>query len=446
MRFLSCPQLLEQEAVKESGEILSLLRKNGGLIMLLSFALILLVGMAAGRLCSMVKLPPLMGMLIAGIAMGPSCLNVLDPSVLEISSQLRRIALIIILIRAGLNLKIEDLKKVGRPAILMCFVPAAFEIFGMVLLAPVIFGLSFIDSLLLGTVIAAVSPAVIVPHMLKVMDEGYGVKKGIPQMILAGASADDVFVIVLFTSVTGIAAGGSFEAAGLLRIPSSIILGIIGGILVGVFLHYFVEKTKLNKEKTIILFLSVAFLLVSAEDALTGAIGFSGLIAVMTMGMVFARNAPDPARELSAGFSKLWTAAEIWLFVLVGAAVNIQYAFHAGLRAVVLIALVILFRMAGVAVCVAGTDLNRKERLFCMLAYTPKATVQAAIGAIPLSMGIASGEAILTIAVVAILLTAPVGAFMIDRTYRKYLTKEDPGLSGDMPDPLCEEPEAVEMV
>ncbi len=389
--------------------------------MLLSFALILLIGMAAGWLCSRVKLPPLLGMLITGIVIGPSCLNVIDSSVLEISAQLRRIALIIILIRAGLNLKTEDLKKVGRPAILMCFVPATFEIIGMALLAPVIFGLSMIDSLLLGTVIAAVSPAVIVPHMLKVMEEGYGTKKGIPQMILAGASADDVFVIVLFTSFSGIAAGGSFEAASLLRIPTSIILGIAGGIVIGLALSLFIAKTKLDDTKTIILFLCTAFLLVSAEDAMTGTVGFSGLIAVMAMGMAFAAKASEKGKSVSSGFSRLWTAAEIMLFVLVGAAVNIQYAFQAGPKAILLIFAVVLFRMAGVAVCVLGTKLNKKERLFCMLAYTPKATVQAAIGAIPLSMGLAAGETILTVAVVAILFTAPVGAFLIDRTYQTYL-------------------------
>ena len=393
--------------------------------MLFSLALILLIGMTAGWLCSRAKLPPLLGMLLVGIAIGPSCLDLIDSSVLDISSQLRRIALIIILIRAGLGLKIEDLKRVGRPAILMCFVPATFEIVGMLLLAPPLFGLSTIEALLLGTVIAAVSPAVIVPHMLKVMEEGYGVKKGIPQMILAGASADDVFVIVLFTSVCGIAAGGSFEAAGLLRIPTSIILGIAGGVGVGIALAKFVENVELSLEKTIILFLGTAFILVTVEDAMTGIIGFSGLIAVMAMGMVFAAKKADSAKEISAGFSKLWTAAEILLFVLVGAAVNIQYAFNAGAKAVLLIFLVVLFRMAGVAVCLIGTELNRKEKLFCMFAYTPKATVQAAIGAIPLSMGLACGDAVLTIAVVAILFTAPVGAFLIDCTYKSYLDGEE---------------------
>ncbi len=389
--------------------------------MLFSFALIFVFGMLAGWLCSKAKLPPLMGMLIVGITIGPSCLNLLDASLLAISAELRRIALIIILLRAGLNLRLEDLKKVGRPAILMCFVPACFEIAGMVLIAPLLFGLSVLDSLILGTVIAAVSPAVIVPHMLKIMEEGYGVRKGIPQMILAGASADDVFVIVLFTSVTGIAAGGHFEIASLMRIPVSILLGIAAGAGLGYLMHQYLSRIHLSIEKAMILFLSVCFLLVTAEDRLNGTIGFSGLIAVMAMGMMYAGKSGSEAADLSKGLSKLWTAAEIILFVLVGAAVDISYAFQAGITAVVLIFAVLIFRMIGVSVCVIGTELNRKERLFCMIAYTPKATVQAAIGAIPLSMGLSCGNTVLTVAVIAILITAPLGAFLIDLTYKRFL-------------------------
>ena len=377
--------------------------------------------MGAGRLCAKGKLPPLLGMLMSGILLGPYCLNRIDPSVLAISGELRRIALIIILLRAGLNLKIEDLMKNGRPALLMCFVPASLEIIGMALLAPVLFGLTLTDSLLLGTVIAAVSPAVIVPHMLKVMESGYGTGQGIPQMILAGASADDVYVIVLFTSLLSIASGGRFEPAILLRIPTSILSGILAGVLAGTGCSVFLHKAKTGTARTIMLFLCISFLLVTLEDLMTGIIGFSGLIAIMAMGIVYAKKDPAKAGEISAGFTNLWAAAEIMLFVLVGAAVNPQYALQAGGRAILLLAGVLVFRMAGVALCVMKTRLNRKERLFCMLAYTPKATVQAAIGAIPLSMGIASGETILTVAVTAILLTAPLGAFLIDLTYRKLL-------------------------
>ena len=389
--------------------------------MLLSLSLVLILGMLAGWLCSKAKLPPLLGMLIVGIVIGPSCMNLLDSSLLNISPQLRRIALIIILLRAGLNLKLEDLRKVGRPAILMCFVPATLEIVGMLLFAPILFGLPVIDSLVLGTVIAAVSPAVIVPHMLQIMEEGYGVKKGIPQMILAGASADDVFVIVLFTSFTGIALGSTFEAVSLIRIPSSILLGIAGGMGVGYTMHRFLSRIELSIVKTLILFLSCSFLLVTLEDAMNGIVGFSGLIAVMAMGIMYARKAGKKAERLSQVFSKMWVAAEIFLFVLVGAAVDISYAFQSGFTAILLILIVLLFRMLGVAVCVMGTNLNRKERFFCMIAYTPKATVQAAIGAIPLAMGLSSGNTILTIAVIAILLTAPLGAFLIDRGYKKLL-------------------------
>lgn len=391
--------------------------------MLLSFALILACGMAVGWLFGKIKLPPLAGMLIVGVIFGPYCLNLIDPSVLHISAELRRIALIIILIRAGLNLKIDDLKKVGRPAILMCFIPAIFEIIGMLIFAQLILGLSIIDSLLLGTVVAAVSPAVIVPHMLKIMDEGYGIKKGIPQMILAGASADDVFVIVLFTSFSKVAAGASFDSASLVRIPTSILFGIAGGFLAGFLLHLFFKKVKINGVKALILLLCVAFAFVTAEDLLTGTIGFSGLLAVMAIGVMFAKLSPEPASTLSSGFSKLWSAAEILLFVLVGAAVDIRYALGSGAKAILLILAVLVFRMLGVAICMLGTKLNFKERLFCMISYTPKATVQAAIGAIPLSMGLPSGDIILTVAVVSILFTAPIGAFLIDMLYKKCLSR-----------------------
>lgn len=388
--------------------------------MLFSFALILVCGMGAGWLLAKLRLPPLAGMLMAGILIGPYCLNLIDPSVLNISSDLRRIALIIILIRAGLNLRVDDLRKNGRPAILMCFVPAVFEIAGMLIAAPALLGIPVIDALLLGTVIAAVSPAVIVPHMLKIMDEGYGVKQGIPQMILAGASADDVFVIVLFTSFCTVAAGGTFDFTTLIRIPTSILLGIAGGLSAGYLLHLFLKKTE--RTKSMILFLCTAFALVTIEDQMSGLIGFSGLIAIMAAGVIFARLSSEQAQALSAGFSKLWTAAEILLFVLVGSAVDIRYATATGARAVILILIVLVFRMIGVALCMSGTKLNIRERLFCMIAYIPKATVQAAIGAIPLSKGLPSGSLILTAAVTAILITAPLGAFLIDLSYKKCLS------------------------
>ena len=389
--------------------------------MLFTFAMIFLLGMAAGDLCRRVHLPPLMGMLLTGILIGPHCLNRMDASVLDISAQLRQIALIVILLRAGLNLKPEDLRRVGRPAILMCFVPATLEILGMVLLAPLFFPLSRMEALLLGTVIAAVSPAVIVPHMLGIMEQGWGTRQGIPQMILAGASADDVFVIVLFTSCTGMVQTGSFAAWDLLRIPTSILLGILAGILAGMALGALLERTALAGTQALLVILSAAFGLVSAEGALTGPVGFSGLIAAMVLGMTLSRKAGVKAQEASAGLSRIWTAAQVLLFVLVGAAVDIRYAAQAGGRAVALILLVLVFRMLGVMLCLLGTALDRRERLFAMLAYTPKATVQAAIGAIPLTMGLSCGNTVLTVAVVSILLTAPLGAFLIELTYTRFL-------------------------
>ena len=392
--------------------------------MLFSFAIILLAGLAAGYLFEQIRLPALMGMLLAGILIGPYCMNLIGDAVLNISSDLRRIALIIILLRAGFGRKIEDLKKNGRPALLMCFVPAICEIFGMYLLAPYFFGLSKTDALLLGSVIAAVSPAVIVPHMIQIMEEKYGTKEGIPQMVLAGASADDIFVIVLFSSFLTLAQTGTVELSAFLRIPTSIVSGIAAGILCGWLLSWFFQTFTVSTAKKVMIFFSAAFLLYSAEDLFTGTFGFSGLIAVIAAGMVYAAKLPGQAVEVSSAFSHLWSAAQIFLFVLIGAAVDIRYAAAAGGKAVLLIALVLLFRSLGVLLSTAGTKLTKKERLFCVIAYLPKATVQAAIGAVPLSMGIACGNTILTIAVVSILFTAPLGAFLIDLTYKKLLIKE----------------------
>lgn len=392
--------------------------------MLLSIALIFLCGMLLGGIFEKLRLPRLLGMLLTGIILGPHVLNLLDDSILLISADLRQIALIIILTRAGLNLDLEDLKKVGRPAVLMCFVPAAFEIVGMLLLAPRLLGLSLIESAVLGTVIAAVSPAVVVPKMLKLMDEGYGVEKSVPQLILAGASVDDVFVIVLFTSFTGLAKSGTFAAADLIKIPTSIVLGVIGGALCGLAFAELFKRVHMRDSAKVILILSVSFLLVTLEHSLTGVVGFSGLLAVMSMGIALQRKRHEASVRLSAKFSKLWVAAELWLFVLVGAAVDIEYAYASGLSVVLLIFGVLLFRMAGVFVSLLKTPLNGKERVFCMLAYTPKATVQAAIGSVPLAMGLACGDIVLTAAVVAILITAPLGAFAIDMTYKKLLEKK----------------------
>ena len=371
-----------------------------------------------------IKLPPLLGMIITGIILGPHTLNLIDQSVLSISSDLRQIALIIILTRAGLNLDINSLKKVGRPAILMCFLPACFEIIGMVLLAPPLLGISILDALIMGTVVAAVSPAVIVPKMLKLIETGYGKDKSIPQMIMAGASVDDVFVIVLFTSFTGLAQGESFSPISLIQVPISIILGIGLGILIGIILGYFFKKVHMRDSIKVIIILSISFLLVTLENSLKGIVPISGLIAIMSIGISLQKIRSDASKRISTKFSKLWVAAELMLFVLVGATVDIKYAFSAGIMAILLIFGVLVFRMIGVLICLIKTKLNKKERIFCMIAYCPKATVQAAIGYIPLTMGLSCGNIVLTVAVLSILITAPLGAFFIELLYKRLLKKE----------------------
>ena len=391
--------------------------------MLLSIALILLVGMSMGWFCRKMKLPGLLGMLATGIVLGPYVLDLLDPSILGISAELRKIALIIILTRAGLGLDLSGLKKIGRPAVLMCFVPASFELFGMLLLAPKLMGLSILEAAVMGAVLAAVSPAVVVPRMVKLMDEGYGVKEGIPQLILAGASVDDVYVIVLFSTFTGMMQGTGASAIRFINIPVSILLGIAIGLGIGVLLACFFQKIHMRDTSKVLIILSISFLLVVLEDYLATPITFSALIAVMFIGLGLQRKREVVAKRLSAKYGKLWVAAEVFLFVLVGATVNIGYIGKVGIKALIVIAGALVFRMFGVLVCLLGTEIKGKERLFTMLAYTPKATVQAAIGGIPLSLGFACGESVLAVSVLAIVLTAPLGAFAIDLTYKKFLKK-----------------------
>ena len=374
-----------------------------------------------GWLCKKIRLPGLLGMLFTGIILGPYVLNVIDDSILNISADLRKIALIIILTRAGLSLDIKDLKKVGRPAILMCFVPACFEMAGMILLAPRILGISTLDAAIMGAVVAAVSPAVVVPKMIKLMEEGYGVKKGIPQLILAGASVDDVFVIVMFTAFTGLAQGESVSVKSFVNVPLSVITGALAGLAVGYLLAKFFERVHIRDTSKVMILLSVFFILVTAEDYFSNVIPFSALIGVMAAGVSLQKKREVVAKRLSSKFNKLWAVSEIMLFVLVGAAVDIQYAVKAGAAPVLLVLAVLVFRMAGVLVCLLKTRLNRKERTFCMLAYMPKATVQAAIGGMPLAMGLSCGNIVLSVAAIAILITAPLGAFCIDATYRRFL-------------------------
>ena len=391
--------------------------------MLLSIALILIIGMFMGWICQRIKLPNLLGMLITGIILGPYVLNLLDGSILNISAELRKIALIIILTRAGLGLDLSGLKKIGRPAILMCFVPASFELLGMVLIAPKVMGLSILEATILGSVLAAVSPAVVVPRMVKIMDEGYGTNKGIPQLILAGASVDDVYVIVLFSTFTGIIQGKGTSILSFINIPISIILGICIGLFIGYLLAFYFKKIHIRDTRKVLIILSISFILVVIEDKLTTAITFSALIAIMFVGIGLQRKREVVAKRLALKYGKLWVGAEVFLFVLVGATVNIGYLKNVGLKAIIVIIGALIFRMFGVFVCLLGTNLSGKEKLFTMMAYTPKATVQAAIGGIPLALGFACGNTILTVAVLAIVLTAPLGAFAIDLSYKKLLLK-----------------------
>ena len=391
--------------------------------MLLSISLILILGMFMGWICQKIKLPALLGMLITGIILGPYGLNLLDGSILGISAELRKIALIIILTRAGLGLDLSGLKKIGSPAVLMCFVPASFELLGMILLAPKLMGLSVLESAVMGAVLAAVSPAVVVPRMVKLMDEGYGVKEGIPQLILAGASVDDVYVIVLFSTFVGMMQGEGASILKFVNIPVSIFFGIAIGLFLGVLLAYFFKKVHIRDTSKVLIILSISFLLVVIEDKLTTAITFSSLIAVMFIGIGLQKKREAVAKRLSVKYGKLWVAAEVFLFVLVGATVNIEYLGKVGAKAFVVIIGALIFRMFGVFVCLLGTNLKRKEQLFAMMAYTPKATVQAAIGGIPLALGLACGDTVLTVAVLAIVFTAPLGAFAIDLSYKKLLNK-----------------------
>lgn len=393
--------------------------------MLLSIALILLVGMSASWICKKIKLPGLLGMLATGIVLGPYVLNLIDSSILNISSELRKIALIIILTRAGLGLDITGLKKIGRPAILMCFLPASFELLGIILIAPGALEMSVLEAAIMGAVLAAVSPAVVVPRMVKLMDNGYGTAKGIPQLILAGASVDDVYVIVLFSTFIGMMQGKGASIINYVNIPVSIILGMGIGILAGYLLAMYFEKIHIRDTVKVLLILSISFILVATEDMLNTPIKFSALIAIMFVGVGLHKKRDVVAKRLSQKYEKLWIASEVFLFVLVGATVNINYLGNMGIKALIVIFGALIFRMAGVFVCLIKTELNKKERLFTMMAYTPKATVQAAIGGIPLALNFACGETVLTIAVLAIVITAPLGAFAMDLSYKKLLRRNE---------------------
>lgn len=392
--------------------------------MLTSTALILLLGLFLSCLFSKMRLPGLLGMIIAGIVLSPHAFNLIDQSILNISADLRQIALVIILTRAGLSLDFADLKRAGRPAILMCFVPACMEIIGTIILAPILLGVTVLEAAIIGSVIAAVSPAVIVPRMIKLIDEGYGKEHSIPQLILAGASVDDVFVIVVFTALISLASTGTVSVISFLQIPFSILTGIGIGAAMGSMLVIFFKKFHMRDSVKVLIILSFSFLLLELQNRLEGIIPISGLLAIMSLGIIIKQKYPVLAKRLSGKYNKLWVAAEVFLFVLVGAAVDLKYAAAAGIFAVLLIIGALAFRMSGVAMSLIKTKLTRQEKLFCMMAYTPKATVQAAIGTIPFTMGLACGQTVLTAAVLSILITAPFGAICIDNLYKKLLNTQ----------------------
>lgn len=398
--------------------------------MLTSLALIFIVGLAMGGICKKLKLPRIIGMLFTGIVLGPFVLDFLDPSILSISEELRKIALIIILIKAGLSLDLADLKKVGRPAIFLSFLPASFEILAYILIAPSLLNINRIDAALMGSVLGAVSPAVVVPRMVELMDKNYGTKKAVPQMIIAAASCDDILVIVLFTTFLGMAQGNGADISSFLNIPVSIVLGIILGAIVGYLLYLFFEtayarKNYVRNSMKVIIILGISFLLVAIENWLNGVVAISSLLAIVSMASVIRLKSIDfVSSRLSEKFGKLWIAAEVMLFVLVGASVDIRYTLNAGLSALLMIFLGLIFRSAGVLISTLKTELNLKERLFCVISYLPKATVQAAIGSVPLAVGLSCGKIILSVAVMSIIFTAPLGAIGMDMTYKKFLTKD----------------------
>ncbi len=391
--------------------------------MLTSLAIIIILGFTLSSLFTRIKLPGLLGMILTGIILGPYVLNLISPDILTISADLREIALIVILTRAGLSLDIKDLKKVGRPAILMCFIPATFELVAVTILAPIFLNISYLEAAIMGTVLAAVSPAVVVPRMLHLMESGYGKNKSIPQLIMAGASVDDIYVIVLFTAFMGMYQGNGFNAFSLVSVPVSVILGLIVGILTGLLLVFIFKRIHMRDTVKVLIIMSISFLFITLENLLKPYLPMSGLLAVMALGGTILKSYEILAKRLIGKFTKIWVGAEILLFVLVGAAVDIRYLSEAGLLSVVLILCALIFRILGVNICLLKTKLNRKERLFCSFAYLPKATVQAAIGSIPLTAGITAGNVILTVAVLSIMITAPIGAVAIDNTYKKLLDR-----------------------
>ena len=391
--------------------------------MLISIAIILLLGILNQMICKKLTIPSLIGLIFIGILIGPFVFDQLDPTLLAISADIRQVVLIIILTRAGLSLNLKDLRKVGRPAILLSFVPATFEVAATILIAPPLLGLSLIEAALLGSVLGAVSPAVVVPRMITLIQNKWGTKKGIPQLILAGSSVDDVYALVLFSAFLSLAQNGEFSAFSLLEVPFSIFSGVFVGFLMGHLLSFLFEKVNFKAITQVLILLSTSFLLVSMEAQFSN-LPFSGILAVMSTSLIIYRQIPKQADKIAHIYNQLWIPGEIFLFVLVGASVNIRFAFTAGFTPILVLLIALFVRTIGTWLSVSGTHLNTKEKLFSVIAYLPKATVQAAIGGVPLALGLPSGELILTVSVLAILITAPIGAFGIDIFYKKLLIQE----------------------
>ncbi|NCA66875.1 MAG: sodium:proton antiporter [Clostridia bacterium] len=389
--------------------------------MLLSLAYILIIGFVLSGIFQKLHLPGFIGMLITGVVLGPNVLNLIDINILNISADLREIALVVILLRAGLTLNLKELKSVGRPAALMCFLPATFEIIAVVILAPLLLGVSYVEAAIIGAMLAAVSPAVIVPKMIAIMEKGYGLDKNVPQIVLAGATADDVYAIVLFTTFLGMYSSGSFEWMSLVKIPLSIITGVAAGFIIGYLLALVFRKLHIRDTIKVFLILGACFVFVGVEEHISHYMPFSGLLAVMALGVSILKFREVAAKRIAVKFSKVWVAAEVVLFVLVGAAVDIKYIYISGIAAMLVILGALIVRTAGVLLSLIKSGLNLKEQFFCSIAYIPKATVQAAVGAIPLALGVASGNIILSVAVLSIIITAPLGAILIDLTYKKML-------------------------
>lgn len=390
--------------------------------MAVSLGVIILLGLLASVVVKKMHLPGLLGMIILGIVIGPYGMNLLSPQIMSVSSDLRQIALIIILLRAGLGLKKDDLKAVGAPAIKMSCIPGLIEGFSIAVAAKVLLGFSFVQGAILGFVIAAVSPAVIVPGMIEFMDKKLGTDKGIPTLILAGASIDDVVAITLMSVFMGIYGGQSVQIGKtLIGIPLSIVLGILLGVIVGIALIKLFKHYKIEDTKKVLILIGMSIMLTALEHSLKGKLEIASLLGIMTIGFVLLEKIPETAKTISMCLNKVWIFAEIVLFVLVGAEVNIGVVMNAGLIGLGIIAIGLIGRSIGVYLSLSRTKLNLKEKIFCMIAYTPKATVQAAMGAVPLAAGVANGEVILAIAVLAILVTAPLGAIGIHTSGPKLL-------------------------